>query len=398
MSGGTSHWFTIFPSTYETSSPLTGARSILINTTAVAQSVSTWPTFAGAGIVVFRFRIRFSTLPNASIALGTDNSTLHAGAYFNASDSKIYAGTSASALGATGVSVTTDVTYYIDVRVNRTANPWLVDVQVNGTACGQRTTTQAAFTTAQTVRLGDSVNASTYSAVFDDVIVSVTSGDYPIGDGYVNHFVPTSDGTHNIAGTGDFRRTLTATDILNATTTAYQLVDDVPLEEGAGVDWINMLLPVNATDYVECVFGPAPGISTPTVAPRAVEVICGIHHAGTGAGNMEIRLNDNGSMGTVYTATAVAGVTSIAYKRVHFADPPSAASAWVIGGGGDGDFTNLRVQFGSPAVLDVNPDQYFDCIMIEAEFAPVIPALDPSAYGRPSGQRGQNEMKQLLSQ
>ena len=67
------------------------------------------------------------------------------------------------------------------------------------------------------------------------------------------------------------------------------------------------------------------------------------------------------------------------YKRAHFADPPSAATAWVIGGGGNGDFTDLRVRFGSPAALDVNPDQYFDCIMLEAEFATVVAAADPVA-------------------
>jgi hypothetical protein len=139
-------------------------------------------------------------------------------------------------------------------------------------------------------------------------------------------------------------------------------------------EWINMLAPINATDYVECIFGPAPGISTPTTAPRAVEVICGINQAGTGAGNMEIRLNDNGTTDVVYTATGVAGIvvaTGQQFKRKHYAAGP--AGAWVIGGGGNGDFTDLRIRFGSPAALDVNPDQYFGCAMIEAEFAEGAP-------------------------
>ena len=142
-----------------------------------------------------------------------------------------------------------------------------------------------------------------------------------------------------------------------------------------------MLAPVNATDYVQCWLGPAPGISTPTDPPRAVEVIAGIHQAGTGAGNMEIRLRDGNygisvahTLSRIYTATAVAGNTAVQYKRAHFAEPPSAATAWVIGGAGDGDFNNLRVIFGSPAALDVDPDQYFDGLMIEAEFAEVVSA------------------------
>ena len=83
---------------------------------------------------------------------------------------------------------------------------------------------------------------------------------------------------------------------------------------------------------------------------------------------MEIRINDNGTMNTMYTATAVAGVTTMIYKRKHYATALAGCGAWVVGGGGNGDITDLRVRFGSPAVLDVVPDQYFDSIMIEAEF------------------------------
>src|SRR5262249_34270136 len=151
-------------------------------------------------------------------------------------------------------------TYYIDVKVVSTANPWLIDVKVNGTACGQKSATHTADTTSTpSMILGDSATPVTCDYLIDDVLASVTSGDYPIGDGYVNHFVPTSDGTHNVAGTGDFQRTLTGTDILNSTTTAFQLVDEVPLDSGTPTDFINLIAPPNATDYVEVVYGPASG-------------------------------------------------------------------------------------------------------------------------------------------
>ena len=97
-------------------------------------------------------------------------------------------------------------------------------------------------------------------------------------------------------------------------------------------------------------------------------MIAAIHQAATTTGNMEIRINDNGTMNAMYSATAVAGVTTIVYKRKHYATAIAGGGAWVVGGGGNGDITDLRVRFGSPAVLDVVPDQYFDCIMIEAEF------------------------------
>ncbi len=325
---------------------------------------------------VGRVYVQFAQLPSISTyIIETGAGDTGPGVYFNQTDSKLYARVGTTS-GATGVVISTSQWYRVDFDFNiQTAGNDVCDVQVDGTICGQATATGISASQTQ-IAIGVSGAASVIS-YWDDVILSNTAADYPLGAGYVNHFVPTADGTHNVAGTGDFQRTVTATDILNATTDAYQLVDDVPLESGASVDWINMAAPVNATDYVECVFGPAPGISTPTTAPRTVEVIAGIHQATTATGNMEIRLNDNGTMGTVYTATTVAGVTSVAYKRAHFADPPSAATVWTLSG--NGNFNNLRVRFGSPAALDVVPDQYFDCIMVEAEFAGVFTPPDPIA-------------------
>lgn len=323
---------------------------------------------AGGTTVVGRVYLRFATLPNVDTTLIQPGTAITLS--FRQSDSSIYCQNgSGGSFGSSGVAVTTGVWYRIDFKYVGTGASPVLDAQVDGAPVAQLTGTGSSGSVTLALGLDDPVTADLF---WDDLVVSVTGADYPFGAGYVNHFVPTADGTHNIAGTGDFQRTLTGTDILNATTTAFQLVDDVP-HETTVTDWINMLAPPNATDYVECVFGPASGISTPTTAPRAVEVICGINQSGTGAGNMEIRLNDNGTMNAVYSATGVAGVavaTGQQFKRKHYASGP--AGAWVIGGGGNGDFTDLRIRFGSPAALDVNPDQYFGCAMIEAEFAEVV--------------------------
>jgi len=352
-----------------------GSRSFRTNPTAA--TVSTYQNstaFASSNVLVFRVYVYFASLPTVTTAITSGGGGTAAGAYYNSSDGKIYAGsgTTTKVLGATGVAVTTGVWYRLDVRLNQTNNPWLIDVSVDGVACCQCSNALAAVE--GTIVILDVVNNVNVTAdiYYDDLIVSQTSDDYPFGAGYINHFVPTADGTHNVAGANDFEIGTGGTDINNATTTAYQLVDDVPLQSGAigTTDFINMVAPPNATNYVECIFGPAPGISTPTTAPRAVEVISGDAQAGTGAGNMEVRLNDNGTTDAVISRTGTAGTTTIKYARKHYAAGP--AGAWVIGGGGNGDFTDLRVQFGSPGTLDVNPDQYFTGIMIEAEFEEVL--------------------------
>lgn len=349
--------------TYTTSAPLSGSRSLRCAPTASADGLAgTATTYGAAGSLVFRFRVNFTTLPNNTTCIASGAASSIAGAYFNPADSKIYAGTGTAALGATGVSVTTGVTYYIDVRVNVSASPWLVDVSVNGSACGQRSSALSAEGNAHGINLGF-LHSCTADALFDDVVVSATSADFPIGDGYVNEFIPTADGTHNVAGGNDFERSATGTDIAVGTTTAFQLIDDVPLKSGVVSEYINLIAPPNATDYVEVVIGPAAGVSTPTVAPRAVEVILAYASATSGTFNLRIALNDNGTLNDVLNTNTAPGTTAV-YGRKHYAAGP--AGAWVIGGGGNGDFTDLRMRC---FTSDPAPDPWWASAMVEAEFA-----------------------------
>lgn len=371
-SGG-EHWVSGTNATFTNSISNSGGYSIRINPTA-AIGVITRYAGTSAATWVIRFYVRFATLPSISMAILSVNGT---GLYFNQSDSSLYTGSSTASLGATGVAVTTNIWYRVDFRTNMSANPWLTDAQINGTACGQHSNAVAASTGADFRFCGSS---STYDIYFDDIVASNTSGDYPIGAGAVYPFVPTSDGTHSGLTTGDYTRTLTGTDILNTTTDAYLLIDDIPLETGSSVDWINMQAPV-ANSYVECKFGPAPGVPTPTTAPRMVGSIIAIHAAGTGNANAEYYISDNGSRGNIFGPGTFAGSTSVIYKRLELPTPPSGGS-WVIGGAGNGDFNNLRIRFGATGTVDANPDVYFDSAMIEAEFA-LSRTPKPTSIGHP---------------
>jgi hypothetical protein len=360
------HW-TLAAASFVTSGALSGARSLRCYPTSGTHSAVTVASF-GVGLTVARFRVKFTTLPNASTPIWSPSGDPTTGVELTSVDSgnAFISAKANDVLGATGVPIMDGIAYCIDVRINQTANPWLVDVQVNGISCGQASVATAADTAAKQFRLGFRTGIGlTADALFDDVLISTTSADFPIGPGYVNHFVPTADGAHNIAGTADFQRGNSGTDILNATTTAFQLIDDVPLPSGTvdEADNVRAVAPPNATDYVECVFGPAAGITTPVVAPRAVEAILAHHQIATQTGQMVVELNDNGTIDTIFDTGAAAGVTTYRYARKHYVAGP--AGAWVIGGGGNGDFTDLRCRFRSP---DPAPDQCLDAIMLEAEF------------------------------
>ena len=308
-----------------------------------------------ANIFVCRVYVYFSTLPSADTPIVQLVSRL-AGAYFKQADSKIYATANGTGLGATGVSVTTGIWYRIDVKVNISANPWTADVQVDDAACGQHTNAEAANTYVQfDVGFTSTAVATIY---FDDFLLSLTAADYPLGDGYILSYIPNADGTHDIAGANDVERTLTGTDITNATTTAYQLVDDRPMES-VSTDFINFK---TAALRVEIAYED----SVEAVAPRSVEAIVGYHDAsGAGTHNFSVTLRDSGGGTTadiMAAATRNVGAT-MSWGRAHFTTIPGGG-AWTLAA-----FNALRSRI---AVTDASPDVYIDGLMLEAEYAALV--------------------------
>ena len=350
------HWAAAVAASLDTVTVRSGSRSLRLNPanqTADATSLAS----ISSTILVWRFYIRFASLPISDAMLSSETNG-RCGVAFKNSDSSIYAGNTDTSpvFGASGVSITTGIWYRIDVKVNATANPRLTDVMVNGVACGQNSLSVASATIVG-VRLGAN-NPETCDIYFDDLILSTTSGDYPIGDGYVNHFVPTADGSHNIAGADDFELTLTGTDIRNGDNTAFEMVNDIPLDSSLG-DWINLTAPPNSTDYVEVVFGAAPNAVTPVQAPRSVEFLAAFHAAAVQTNNLRIAYRDNngGTQDDVRNATV--GSESILYVRKQYAAIPGGG-AWTPTA-----FNNSRARCYSS---DANPDPRLDSLMIEAEF------------------------------
>ena len=352
--------------TISTTTVRNGARSFRILGTG---SNVNWTSIAlaSANIWVVRFAIRFASLPTADVLLADLNSSAFGLLGFKASDGKIYPRMGAT-FGSQGYAVTTNTWYVISARINASADPFLLDVTVDGTALTQLSLTGSPGTRTQ---LRFILAANTGGDMFiDDITISQTSADHPIGDGFVNHFVPTSDVSHNVAGAADFRRTLTSTDILNSTTDAYLLVDGVPLiaTDISAVECISMIAPPNATDYVQCQFGPAPGINVPTTGPRAVEVIGTLQTASGGGSptmDLSLRLNDNGTIDDIYVDSLFYRPDTPSFKRKNYATAPSTGVAWTAA-----LFNALKVRFGSYDAADSAPDGYFGAIMIEAEFAP----------------------------
>ena len=173
------------PATITTSNPLSGTQSLRCNPVVspglIATQVAATVDKFGAGVWVYRFRVRFDTLPDVDMNI----SNVHlGGAMFNAAEGKIYAGSVGQYMGATGVSVQPGVVYVIDARMDTTTAQWISDVSVNSQACGQGSFAgPGPYTFPRGLSLGiwNPTAGGNGDAVFDDVVLSVDSADYPIG-------------------------------------------------------------------------------------------------------------------------------------------------------------------------------------------------------------------------
>jgi hypothetical protein len=338
----------------------------------IKSGLTSWTDLVG------RFYVYFVSLPSADTPISCAwnlAGLVSPLIWFKQSDSKIYAAVGLTAttasLGASGVSVTAGQLYRIDFHFVINAGGGgddTSDVMVDGKPCGRATA--AGLSIASTLFTLGVLYAVTADIIFEDVILSNTAADYPIGPGYVKSYIPNADGTHNVAGANDFERSLTGTDITNATTDAYTLIDERPLPSTA-VDFINGIAPPNPTDYVEWQFED----SAESVAPRAVEGIV-VHHdaGGSGTNNWTVELRDSTGIinfGNIWSGTTNVGST-ITYKTKNY--PDAAGGAWTTT-----SFNGIRGRF---LVSDASPDVYLDAVMLEAEF-PGPYAPPPSTLYRP---------------
>lgn len=349
---------------FSTSTVRTGARSYRINPTAATSSLSPNTTiFSSTNKLVVRFYIRFTTLPSVTTQLFDNSNT---GVLFKASDSSIYAGLITGTTGATGVAVSTGQWYRIDLSIDSSNNPHLTDVQVDGVACGQHSNSSAIYTYGPaSVRLGNGLTAATQDTFYDDVIMSVTLADYPIGEGKVISYVANADGTHTSTSTNITKGTIATpvgTAITSATTDAFNWVNGRPILGGAtdNTRLINQQT-ASSAQYVEVAFED----SAEDRAPRSVEVLTADREASTATCNFITKLNDNGTESDVINRGTVAGVTTDRYATKQFAAPPTGGS-WNLNASGAGSFQNIKARFGYSS--DATPDVYWRGIIIEAEY------------------------------
>lgn len=361
VSDSTLHIILNGTASFDTTTVRNGARSARTNPTAASGGVQNvgW-TQGTRGVSRTSFRV--ATAPSANgVVLGWQRSNVRLlGLSYNTADSKWYAasddGTTVT-LGATGVTIPANQWVTVDIRADLTANPWLLDIQVDGVALGQVSVALASANvtaffcgTFALVR-----TTGTFDLYHDDIMLSATLADYPMGVGAVTRHLPTYDGTHT--GTGpNFQKGAAGPSIQVSSTDVWTLLDDVPMAVNTS-DWVNQATSA-ALQYVEVGFT----CTTRSAGPRALQVALGGNKATTGLAQYRAKLNDNGVTALIenYFSSA-AGSSAIHWNTTQFSS--------MVGGGvwTTARFDALKFRWGYSTAAA--PDVYLQCVMIEAEFS-----------------------------
>ena len=125
-----------------------------------------------------------------------------------------------------GPTLNVDQWYKIDLRANITGTTWTLDWRIDDVAQTQATWSgQATTDSLQYLRMGSASTTVSLDVLLDDIVLSETSGDYPITAGSTELIKPTADGTHN-AGTNVVENQA-GSDI--GAVNAWSLIDDIPM-------------------------------------------------------------------------------------------------------------------------------------------------------------------------
>lgn len=330
----------------------TGARALKINPTSTQQQ---WSYTTASTTVVMSFYVRFATLPTADIQLAHVVSTVNMYLWFLNTNDKFGVSVTTSGAVEGGPTIVVDTWYRIDLEFDTTTNTFSVKCQVDG---GTEFSDTGASTSANitAARLGNT-SAETFEAFYDDLLISVTAGDYPIGAHSIEGLIPSSDGTHNITTSGDFD-SFTGTAFSNSTTNGNTFIGHRPIQVANTADQVIRQELGTTANYMEFGMENLSDNTLPVLAARAYA--CHVESAASGAslGEARLLLSDNTEVLTtgsisVINSTEDPGTTVTLRKRMTIA--PS--------GGWDGakvDGLKARVGFADNA-----PDVNFIDFMVE---------------------------------
>jgi hypothetical protein len=344
-----------------TSPARTGARALEITATGSQEYVS-YTIAAGNRVITQAVYIRFAALPTGAGVTDQLIQFVNSGGngllQYSVDDNqfRVTNGTN-SALG--GPTLAVDTWYRIVVEYDTSGANAVIRATVDGgTEFSASTARAAADTTAARLGTGGS---QTYTAYYDDWLISVTDGDYEEIEGWTSHqiesLIPNSDGTHNISASGNFD-SFTGTAFSNSTTNGNTFIGHRPLQAANTADQVIRQDVIAASDYMEFGLENLADNTKSVAGVRAYATHVESSATGNSAHEARLLLSDNTEVLTTGSLAVIdssedPGTTLTIRKRMTIA--PS--------GGWDGtkvDGSKFRIGFN-----DVAADSNFIDLMLE---------------------------------
>lgn len=273
---------------------------------------------------------------------------------------EVWIGGVAQGVGSTVLSAGT--WYRLDVRWTATSATHTVDWQINGVAQTSRSAGGLTGTDPRSVQLGHGLGggSATYNVDFDDLAVSATSSDYPLGPGVGGLLLPSSLALHSV---GTFVQSGTQ----NAITTGdWALVDEIPMDE--------------ITTYIRQTVGssdltnghPTIGFSNTDGRPiNGVQAIAAYAAESTSANTMRMwaRANsvDTYLHGSSSTQPTVGVDRDLATRAFSTMQVDNGGVAWT-----DAMLDNTVIRFGTGAGTDASPAPDWFNFALEVDYSSAI--------------------------
>jgi hypothetical protein len=227
---------------------------------------------------------------------------------------------------------------------------------VNGTSCAQKTSgSLAGNVSAFTI---GTLNTCTSDIYFDDIIVSGTSGDFPIGEGKVVGLYPNADGSHG--GTwaaGAFKKgTSGATNASRTDTDIWQSLSK-PLSTSVGSTWINNVTVTTSypTDWVSTAYDNMP---SETASVNGMMAVFTTHSASATTNNFQLVIDSSSGTNAIFQGDLSESTITVPCAIM----TPAAGPPWT-----KSELDGLLTRFSGS---DANPDVYFDGVCLEVDYVP----------------------------
>lgn len=194
----------------------------------------TTPVWSGAPSCVGRLAFRFSANPIGGEAVLVESNGVNSlfFRFYLQNDGKLragYFGGTGAVSSVTASALALNTWHVLDWYFNGTTGT--IQWQVNGVAQTDSTVTMTSGNITNLL-FGQTNSSGNFAAGqtldLDDVIVSRTAADYPIGDGKVVAARPAVDGVHSVVANQFFPGDTGGTAYTNGSTTAWQMLDDDP--------------------------------------------------------------------------------------------------------------------------------------------------------------------------